>query len=91
MLCPDHRRVPAHRLPDSQGGGVHIKQPDLVAAFAALAVDTHRSQKPGLPGLNQPGPDAEGGRIANILNLICILSDDLIIQRVLRTLRVQAE
>jgi hypothetical protein len=59
---------------------IHVKQSDLLTAFASLAIDAYSSQKLRLFCLRYESAHTYGWSVLNISHLELALSDDPIIQ-----------
>lgn len=68
-----------HPLPHLERRCIHVKQAQLLRSAAPRGVDADRPKQFHLPGTNQRGPDAYRWRIFDILNFVCALGDNRVV------------
>lgn len=91
MLCAYDVRLLAHFFPDAKRRRVHIKQPHLFAAVAALTVDTQGSEQACLFRSDQIWTHAYRWSILNALHFSGTLCNHGIVHSFLRMLRYKVE
>jgi len=80
MLGTDYMWIFSHCPPGRVCDFIHVKQSDLLTAFASLAVDAYSSQKLRLLRLRYKSAHTYGRSVLNIPHLDLTLRDDPIIQ-----------
>jgi hypothetical protein len=69
MLGTNYMWIFSHCLPGGVCDFIHVKQSDLLTAFASLAIDAYSSQKLRLLCLRYKGAHTYGWSVLNILHL----------------------
>ena len=80
MLGTDYMWIFSHCFPGRVCDFIHVKQSDLLTAFASLAVDAYSSQKLRLLCLRYKSAHTYGWSVLNIPHLELTLRYDPIIQ-----------